>query len=109
MAIYAYQTEPLTDFSKEENIKKYQEGLRIVESYLGQTYDLIIDGKRIKTAKKMVSLNPAKHEEIVGTIYQAGVKEAEDAMQVALRAFETWKHVDPKVRADVLFKAAGII
>lgn len=109
MAIYNYQTEPLTDFTNEVNIKKYEEGLRIVEGYLGQTYDLIIDGKRVKTAKKMVSLNPAKHSEIVGSIYQAGIKEAEDAMQVALRAFETWKRVDPKVRADVLFKAAGII
>ena len=109
MAIYNYQTEPLTDFTKEENIKKYEEGLRIVESYLGKTYPIIIDGKRIETEKKMVSLNPANHKEIVGTIYQAGIKEAETAMQVALNAFESWKRVDAKVRADVLFKAAGII
>ena len=109
MAIYNYQTEPLTDFTKEENIKKYEEGLKIVESYLGQTYHIVIDGKRLETAKKMVSLNPANHAEIVGTIYQAGVAEAEQAMQTALKAFESWKKVDPKVRADVLFKAAGIL
>ena len=109
MAIYNYQTEPLTDFTKEENIKKYEEGLKIVESYLGQTYPIIIDGKRVKTAKTMVSENPANHKEKVGTIYQAGIEEAELAMQSALKAFETWKKVDPKVRADVLFKAAGIL
>ena len=60
MAIYNYQTEPLTDFTKEENIKKYEEGLRIVESYLGKTYPIIIDGKRIETEKKMVSLQIIK-------------------------------------------------
>ena len=109
MAIYNYQTEPLTDFTQEENIKKYQEGLRIVESYIGETYDIIIDGKRIKTKKTLKSLNPSNHQEIIGTIYQAGLEEAEEAMQVALRTFETWKNVDPKIRADVLFKAAGIM
>ncbi|MFA5525606.1 MAG: L-glutamate gamma-semialdehyde dehydrogenase [Acholeplasmataceae bacterium] len=109
MAIYPYQTEPLTDFSKEENIKKYLEGLKIVEGYMGKTYPIIINGKRLQTEKKMDSLNPSNHQEKVGTIYQAGLKEAEEAMQVALKVFEEWKHVDAKVRADVLFKAAGII
>jgi len=109
MAIYHYQTEPLVDFTKEENIKKYEQGLKVVEGYLGKTYELIINGKRVKSEKTMVSLNPSKHKEVVGTIYQAGLKEAEEAMQVALKTFETWKYVDAKVRADVLFKAAGII
>lgn len=109
MAIYTYQTEALTDFTQEENIKKYQQGLKTVEGYMGKTYDLIIGGKRIKTGKQMVSLNPANIQEVVGTISQAGLEEAELAMQVALKTFETWKYVDPKVRADVLFKAANIL
>jgi 1-pyrroline-5-carboxylate dehydrogenase len=109
MAIYPYQTEPLTDFSKAENIKKYEEGLKLVESYLGQTYPIIIDGQRIKTSKTMVSLNPARHQEVVGIIHQAGIPEAERAMQTALHAFESWKKVNPKIRADVLFKAANIL
>ena len=109
MAIYPYQTEPLTDFTKAENIKKYEEGLRLVESYLGQTYPIIIDGQRMETAKTKVSLNPAKHQEIVGIIHQAGIPEAELAMQAALKTFEIWKKVDPKVRADVLFKAANLL
>ncbi len=109
MAIYTYKTEPLTDFTKEENVKKYEEGLRTVYTYLGETYDLVIDGKRVKTDKKMDSLNPANFKEVVGTIHQASIKEADEAMKVALNTFETWKLVDPKIRADVLFKAAGIV
>ena len=109
MAIYPYQTEPLTDFTKQENIEKYEKALRLVESYLGKHYDLVIGGKRIKTEKVMTSLNPANHKEVVGTISQASKAEVDLAMAKALEAFETWKHVDPKVRADVLFKSANII
>jgi len=109
MSIYHYQTEPLTDFTKQENIKSYQEGLSIVQSYMGNHYDLIIDGKRIKTEKQMESLNPANFKEVVGTISQASITETDLAMTAALSAFQTWKDVDAKVRADVLFKSAAIL
>jgi 1-pyrroline-5-carboxylate dehydrogenase len=109
MSIYAYQTEPLADFTKPELIEKYQEGLNIVSSYMGKSYDLIIDGKRIKTEKQLKSLNPANFNEVVGTVSQGSITHADMAIQVALKSFETWKHVDAKIRADVLFKSAGIL
>ncbi len=109
MGMYNYKTEPLTDFQIELNIKKYEEGIRTVYTYLGENYDLIINGERVKTEHKVDSINPANHREIVGTISQASIKEADLAMKVALNAFETWKFVDPKIRADVLFKSAAII
>jgi 1-pyrroline-5-carboxylate dehydrogenase len=46
---------------------------------------------------------------VIGEIAQAGIEEAKKAMDAALVAFETWKKTDPKVRADVLFKAANIL
>ena len=109
MAIYSYKTEPLNDFTKEENIKKFKQGLETVNGYLNEEYPLIINGERIKTAKTYVSKNPANHDEVIGTIYQAGIKEVERAMESALNAFEMWKKVPAKVRADVLFKAAGLL
>jgi len=109
MSIYTYQTEPLTDFTKQENIKGYQEGLATVQGYMGTHYDLIIDGKRIKTEKQMESLNPSNFKEVVGTISQASIAETDLAINAALKAFETWKYVDAKVRADVLFKSAAIL
>ena len=109
MAIYPYQTEPLTDFTKKENIEKYESALKLVESYLGKHYDLVIGGKRIKTEKVMTSLNPSNHKEVVGTISQASRAEVDLAMDAALKAFEMWKNVAPEVRADVLFKTANII
>jgi 1-pyrroline-5-carboxylate dehydrogenase len=109
MAIYPYQTEPLTDFSVQKNKEAYHLALTKVEQMLGQTYGLIIGKDRVQTEKLMDSVNPANHKELIGSVYQAKKEHAEQAMNVALDAFEKWKHVDPEVRAEVLFKAAGII
>lgn len=109
MAIYSYKTEPLEDFTNAEVIKKYEAGLKTVESYLGKTYPLIINGELVETGDLYTSVNPAKHDEIIGKIHQASIKNAEDAMNSALTAFETWKKVKAQIRADVLFKAAAIL
>lgn len=109
MAVYNYQTEPLTDFSNPVNVKQYETGLNTVRGYLGKTYPVIIGGKAITTNEQIVSKNPANHDEIIGYVYQASVQEAELAMQVAYKTFASWKKVHPSTRADVLLKAAGIM
>lgn len=109
MGTYSYKTEPLTDFSKEENRQKYEQGLEVVNRYLGQTYPLIVNGQFIETKDVYTSYNPANHQEVVGYVHQANLDVAETAMNAALQAFETWKKVPAKTRADVLFKSAAII
>lgn len=109
MAIYSYETEPIKSYQDEQEIKGYHEGLETVKSYLGNHYDLVIDGKRVKTDTVYTSLNPSNHQEVIGTISQGSVDHAEKAMKVALERFKTWSKTDPKTRADVLFKAANIL
>jgi 1-pyrroline-5-carboxylate dehydrogenase len=83
--------------------------LAYVEANLGKTYPLIIGGKMIHSGRLYTSKNPSMHKEAIGHIFQAGMDEAKLAMDCALVAFEQWKKVSPSVRADVLFKTAGII
>ncbi len=109
MAIYSYKTEPLTNFNKEKNILRFEEGLKTVKKYLGETYPLVINGERVESGNLYTSLNPANHNDIIGYIHQASIEHAENAMQSALEAFKTWKKVKVQTRADVLFKAAAII
>ncbi len=104
-----YKHEPFTDFTKDENRNAYLEGLKIVDSYLGKEYPLIIGGERITTEDKIVSYNPAKKNQIIGSVSKASQELAEKAMQEADKTFQTWKRVKPEIRADVLFKAAAII
>lgn len=104
-----YKHEPFTDFSVEENKQAYLEALKKVESQLGADYPLIIGGERITTEEKIVSYNPAKKTEVIGSVSKASKDLAEQAMQEADKAFKSWKKVKPEIRADVLFKAATII
>ena len=105
----SYKHEPFTDFSKEDNKQAFKTGLRLVDSYLGEDYPLVIGGERIMTEDKIVSVNPANKEEVVGRVSKANRELAEKAMNSALEAFETWKKTKPETRADVLFKASAII
>lgn len=104
-----YKHEPLTDFSIEENRQKYLEALKKVESELGKDYPLIVGGERITTEDKITSYNPANKTEVVGRVSKANKEIAEKAMQIADKTFNTWKKVDPVIRAEVLFKAAAIV
>jgi 1-pyrroline-5-carboxylate dehydrogenase len=104
-----YKHEPFTDFSSEENKKAYLEGLKLVESYLGQDYNLVIGGECISTEDKIVSVNPSNKEEVIGRVSKANQELAEKAMQVADETFNTWRKVKPEIRADILFRAAAII
>ncbi len=104
-----YKHEPFTDFSVEANKQAYLNALAKVEAQLGADYPLIIGGERITTDEKIISYNPAKKTEVIGSVSKASKALAEKAMQEADKAFQSWKKVKPEVRADVLFKAATII
>ena len=104
-----FTNEPFTDFSKKANQELMKEAIKKVRSQLGKSYPLVIGGKEIKTEKELVSTNPANPKEIIGKFSKAGQKEAELAMQEALKAFESWKVVSPKRRARCLIKAAAMM
>lgn len=107
--VVPYKHEPFTDFSVEENKQQMLDAIKKVEEDLGKEYPLIINGERITTEEKIISVNPANKEEIIGTVSKANQDLAEKAMQVADKTFETWRKSDPAVRADILFRAAAII
>lgn len=107
--VLPYKHEPFTDFTNEDNKQAYLEGLKLVNSYLGQDYDLVIGGERVTTEDKIVSVNPANKEEVIGRVSKADRELAEKAMKAADETFNTWRKVKPEVRADILFRAAAII
>ncbi|MBN6889974.1 L-glutamate gamma-semialdehyde dehydrogenase, partial [Cytobacillus horneckiae] len=81
--VQPYKHEPFTDFTVEANREAYLKGLETVKGYLGQDYDLLIGGERISTDDKIVSVNPANKEEVIGRVSKATRDHAEQAMQAA--------------------------
>ncbi|HET7153244.1 MAG TPA: L-glutamate gamma-semialdehyde dehydrogenase [Candidatus Kapabacteria bacterium] len=102
-----FKNEVYIDWSKPSELKKQQQAIKDVEKRLGKKYPLIIDGEKVFTEDSIVSINPSHRSEIVVKFSKATVHHAELALHAGLRAFETWKNVDPKKRADYLFKAAA--
>ncbi|MBM3321094.1 MAG: L-glutamate gamma-semialdehyde dehydrogenase [Candidatus Eisenbacteria bacterium] len=101
-----FQNEPLTDFSLEANRKKMEEAIREFSSTFGKEYDCFIGGKPVRFQETFVSRNPSKPSEIVGVFPKARNEDAEKALLAAEKAFESWKRVPAKERADLLFLAA---
>ena len=92
----SYKHEPFMDFSLEENKNAYLEGLKTVDTYVGDSFPLIIGGERITTEDKITSYNPANKTQVIGHVSKASRELAEKAMQVANEAFQTWKKDNQK-------------
>jgi 1-pyrroline-5-carboxylate dehydrogenase len=105
-----YKHEPFQDFSVEENKQSFKEAIRQLETGgLGKEYDLVVGGERISTAEKIVSYNPSKKDEVIGIVSKANSEIAEKAIQAASEAFESWRTVSPKERANIIIRAAAIV
>ncbi|MCM2676027.1 L-glutamate gamma-semialdehyde dehydrogenase [Alkalicoccobacillus plakortidis] len=105
-----YRHEPFTDFSVKENQQAFEKALKTVnKEWLGKDYPLVINGERIITEDKIVSYNPAKKDEVIGSVSKATKELAEKAIESAATAFESWRYTKAEERANILFRAAAIV
>ena len=104
-----FRNEPFTDFKNPEIARGMRAALEAVRSQLGREYDLVIGGERFRTGEKIRSLNPANPAQVVGIHQKAGGGHAEQAMQAALTAFESWSRASVADRVSLLLGASEII
>jgi 1-pyrroline-5-carboxylate dehydrogenase len=109
MAIPTFKNEPLTDFTRPANRRAMEQALAKVKGMLGREYPIVIGEEEIHTESKLNSYNPSRSGEIVGIFQKADVALAGKAVETAAAKFEEWKWVEPKRRADYLFKAAKLM
>ncbi|GIV49720.1 MAG: 1-pyrroline-5-carboxylate dehydrogenase [Candidatus Kapaibacterium sp.] len=101
-----FRNEPVLDFTNPTNLRKQRAALERVRTQFGKEYPNIVGRKKLFTEAKTFSRNPAHPNEVIGVFQKSGTDHAEQAINAALRAFESWKNVPPKQRAQYLFKAA---
>ncbi len=104
-----FVSEPFFDFRNDENARRMRAAIAKVRGQLGQEYDLIIGGQRIKTTDKIKSLNPSQPSQIVGIHQKAGKEQVEPAMNAALKAFEPWSRTSVEERASLLFRVSDLL
>ncbi len=107
--IEKFKNEPLTDFSVYENKLNMEKELKALNEIKGKEYPLLIGGEKIYTEEKITSFNPCDYNDIIGYSSKGNIELAEKSMTAALKAFESWKNIGPKERANYLFKAASVI
>jgi RHH-type transcriptional regulator, proline utilization regulon repressor / proline dehydrogenase / delta 1-pyrroline-5-carboxylate dehydrogenase len=104
-----YENAPLVNFVHPEAQEKMRIALRETRARFGQKYPLTIDGHKIWTDKLLPSLNPSSPSEVVGLVAEAGVPEAERAVEAAHRAFQTWSRTPFEERCQLLERVAAIL
>lgn len=69
---------------------------------------LFIDNRWRRTTESLPVLNPATEEEIA-RLPVAGQAELEDALDAAERGFRIWSRTAPRIRAQIILKAASLL
>src|SRR5258707_12143301 len=70
---------------------------------------MYIGGQKVITTEKKVSTNPSHPSQAIGVFQSASVDQANQAVEAAAKAFETWKRVPAEQRGQCLFRAGQIL
>ncbi len=107
--IAPFTNETVKDFRNPADAAAMKAALADVKGQFGRHYPLVIDGRRIETEKKIRSLNPANPDEVIGLTSAASKDQANEAIEAAARAFESWRRLTLEQRAEYILKAARLL
>jgi RHH-type proline utilization regulon transcriptional repressor/proline dehydrogenase/delta 1-pyrroline-5-carboxylate dehydrogenase len=100
--------EPPLDFSLKANRESCGLAIARVRRELRRNYPAVIDGRNRFTPETIVSVNPARPAEVIGSAAAIGKEMAEEAVIAARLAQPAWAGLSAKERAEYLFRAAAV-
>jgi len=109
MKVLEFKNEAFTDFSKEDNRRKMEQAIAKAESMLGREWSLVLGGERLRCKDQFLSHNPSDPDQIVGVFQKGTTAEAERAIEIADRAFESWKRTPAEERAKMCLRVAELM
>ncbi|HVF73603.1 MAG TPA: proline dehydrogenase family protein [Acidimicrobiales bacterium] len=101
----AYAHEPHAEWRRAEVRDAF--GSAVSSARFGLDIPAVIDGKRVHTAARIESVDPASPSTVVATSASCGREEADAALAAACRQVERWRETPAAERAAVLFRAAA--
>jgi 1-pyrroline-5-carboxylate dehydrogenase len=101
-----FVNEALTDFQQPRNQRAFRDALAHVQEELGRHYPNVIAGERFDLPERIVSTNPAKPDEVIGTFPSSGAVQADRAVEAADAAFPAWAATPWERRADIAHRVA---
>ncbi len=89
--------------------QKYEQAVASVRSEFGDTYSLIIGGKKVSVPKSTAHPSPIDSRTILGYIQKGTPLHVNQAIKAASLAFKTWGTTDYKYRIQIFRKIAALI
>jgi RHH-type proline utilization regulon transcriptional repressor/proline dehydrogenase/delta 1-pyrroline-5-carboxylate dehydrogenase len=104
-----YENAPLVNFVYNESQEQMRAALQQAHAQFEKKYPIIINAEKIWTGRTIASINPSSPKEIIGHVTEAGIPEAERAVEAARVAFDKWRRTPFEERARLLERAAAIM
>ncbi|HEX2192382.1 MAG TPA: L-glutamate gamma-semialdehyde dehydrogenase [Acidimicrobiales bacterium] len=102
-----YLHEPLAEWRRPSTRADFSAAVgRVGEGGLGAAVPAVIDGREVRTAATIVSVDPARPSTTVAVSSSCGPSEGEAALEAARRAWPAWRRAPARERAAVLFRGA---
>ncbi len=108
MVIPPFSNEPYIDLNDTDVRAAMKNAIERVSSEQKE-YLLMIGGEKLRTDKKIKSVNPSNPDQIIGTVSKADRELVDKTMVAAWKAFETWKNTPASERVKPFLKAAQIM
>ncbi len=109
MALPDFRNEPFADFTEDANKTAMLTALDQVGRELGKVFPIVIGEERIRRDATFTSWDPSLKTRAVAVCQNGTAADVSRAVDVAERAFQSWRRVPAEERAALLLRAAGIL
>ena len=105
----AFRNEPVRRFVAAEERTAFRDALMAVRSELGRHYAPVINNEALAGSGQITSINPARPDEVIGTVASAGREQADRALAAAHAAYPDWHALPAEQRAGLLRNIAALL
>jgi RHH-type proline utilization regulon transcriptional repressor/proline dehydrogenase/delta 1-pyrroline-5-carboxylate dehydrogenase len=99
---HPFVNEPPADFAISALREKMAQALNSVTGKMGRSYANIVAGRSQTSSERIPSINPARPDQLVGSIPAAASEEVVDAVAAARRSFPEWSRVPGDDRCQLI-------
>jgi RHH-type transcriptional regulator, proline utilization regulon repressor / proline dehydrogenase / delta 1-pyrroline-5-carboxylate dehydrogenase len=105
-SIPLFVNEPQADFTVGSVREKMAQALQSVRTKMGRFYPGIIAGRARTSAEQMLSLNPTRPDQVIGSLSSAGTSDVVDAVSAAKKSLVGWSKIPAENRCRILERLA---
>ena len=89
--------------------RRFEKAVTTVKSDFGNTYYILINGKKVTGTKKVIHVSPNNRDIVLGYIQQAYPRQIKQGITAAASAFKNWGNMDYKIRLRIFKKIVTIM